>query len=167
MIFFQSCNALLQVFVSAIIVYVALVLFLRISGKRTLSQMNIFDFVITVAFGSTMASTIISKDAVVLDGLLALASLILLQFLVAQTSVRWPRFQRLVKSQPRILYHHGQYDTAAMHKERIAKEEIRQAMRSQGVLIEEQVEAVVLETNGKFSVLKKSHREGTSTIREL
>lgn len=161
---FQSWRSLAHVAVSAVSTYAALVLLLRVSGKRTLSQMNIFDFVVTVAIGTTLASTILSRDIVILDGLVALVILVFLQFIVARATSRWRWMERLVKSQPRILYAEGRYDTAAMRRERVAKEEVRQAMRSQGISSEADVAAVVLETNGKFSVLKKTKREGTSTF---
>lgn len=81
--------------------YAALVIFLRFSGKRTLSKMNAFDLVVTVALGSTLATILLSKDVAPAEGLLALLLLISLQFTVAWLSVRFPTIQQLVKSEPR------------------------------------------------------------------
>jgi len=148
-------------------IYFVLIILLRISGKRTLSDMNIFDFVVTVAIGTTLSSTIISKDVAVVDGLLALLSLVLLQYIIAFIAVRSNHLQKMIKSRPTILFFKGKYLFAAMRKERVSREEILQAMRSQGVSIEEQVEAVILETNGNVSVIKKSENKGTSTFANL
>jgi len=76
-----------------VLAYVALVVFLRVSGKRTLSKMNAFDLVVTVALGSTLATVLLSKDVALAEGVLAFALLISLQFVVTWSSVRarWVR----------------------------------------------------------------------------
>lgn len=167
MIFFENWWSLLRILVSAALVYTTLILMLRISGKRTLSDMNIFDFVITVALGTTFSSTIISPDVTILNGLFALALLILLQFSIAWITVRFNPLQHLIKSQPQTLFSNGTYHLATMKHERVSKEEILQAMRKAGISIEEQVEAVILETNGNFSIVEKAPSAGTSTLRSL
>ncbi|MBM0275195.1 DUF421 domain-containing protein [Micromonospora tarensis] len=89
---------LLRLLVIAAIVYPALVLILRLSGKRTLSKLNAFDFVVTVALGSTLATILLSRDVSLLEGILALALLVTLQYVVALLAVRWPPSQRLLKA---------------------------------------------------------------------
>jgi len=98
--FFNSWYNLSRVFVVGILVYLGLVIFLRISGKRTLSTMNIFDMVVTIAFGSTVTSTILPKNTSLLDGMLALAVLIGLQFVTPKFVVNSTMFSRWVKSNP-------------------------------------------------------------------
>jgi len=75
-IFFNSWFDLLRVLIVAVLAYASLVGFLRVSGKRTLSKMNAFDLVVTVALGSTLATILLSKDVALAEGLLALAVLI-------------------------------------------------------------------------------------------
>jgi uncharacterized membrane protein YcaP (DUF421 family) len=104
---FDSVGGLIRILVVAIVAYAALVTFLRISGKRTLPKMNAFDLVVTVALGSTLATVILSKDVALAEGLLALALLIALQWVVAWGSTRSQRVSELVKSEPQILYHRG------------------------------------------------------------
>ncbi len=82
--------------------YIALVLLLRISGKRTLTKLNAFDLVITVALGSTLATSVLSKQTTLAEGVLAFAVLIVLQFVVTWTSVRWRPVEDLVKSEPTL-----------------------------------------------------------------
>lgn len=72
-----------RVSIVGVLAYMALVLVLRISGKRTLSKMDMFDLVVTVAPGSTLASLVPSKNDALAEGLLAFATLIGLQFVVA------------------------------------------------------------------------------------
>ena len=81
--FFDSWAELGRVTVVSVCAYAALVLLLRVSGKRTLSKMNAFDLVVTVALGSTFATVLLSKDVALAEGVLAFALLISLQFAVA------------------------------------------------------------------------------------
>src|SRR5690606_23219959 len=79
MVFFDSWSGLVRVLVVGTLAYAGLVLLLRITGKRTLSKMNAFDLVVTVALGSTLATVLLSKDVALAEGLLALALLSFLQ----------------------------------------------------------------------------------------
>ena len=86
--FFDGWQPLLRTLVFGALAYVVLITLLRVSGKRTLSKMNAFDFVVTVALGSTLATILLSKDVTLAQGSVALALLIGLQFLVTWSSVR-------------------------------------------------------------------------------
>lgn len=164
---FGDWFSLLRIAVVAVLAYCGLILFLRVSGKRTLSQLNVFDFIVTVAFGSTLANTILAPDTALADGLLALGLLILLQFVVATLSLRFTWFGRLIKSAPRFLYRDGRYIEDAMRKERIRKEEILQAARSRGLAGMEQVQAIILETNGNLSVIRRSDSSDNSALQNV
>ncbi|MCC6144899.1 MAG: DUF421 domain-containing protein [Candidatus Hydrogenedentes bacterium] len=144
--------------------YVALVLFLRISGKRTLTSLNAFDFVVTVAFGSTLAAILLNKDVSLVQGSVALALLVLLQYLVTALAVRAAWFGNLVKSEPRLVFHQGAFLDRALREERLRRDEVLQAMRNAGKASVDDVEAVVLETNGKLSVLSQPATASPSTL---
>ncbi len=126
---------------------------LRISGKRTLSKWNAFDFVVTVAVGSVLATTIMPQPATLRQGAIALGSLVGWQSLLAWISLQVPIFRKLIEGQPRLLLWHGEFQEAALQAERITHDEIRAAIRAQGIAVVEQVGAVILETDGTFSVL--------------
>lgn len=160
---FESWSGIVRTLLAGVIVYATVILLVRISGKRTLSKMNAFDLIVTVALGSTLATVLLSKDTPLAEGILALALLVLLQFIITWLSVRSVTVSRLVKAEPRLLFHRGEFVWNAMKGERVKKEELLQAMRSQGVSRLEQVEAVVLETDGSFSVLERSG-DGEATV---
>lgn len=153
---FESWNGIMRTILAGAIAYAALILLVRISGKRTLSKMNAFDLIVTVALGSTLATILLSGDTPLAEGVLALALLVLLQFVITWLSVRSKTLSRLVKAEPRLMFHRAEFLWGAMKEERVKKEELLQAMRSQGISRLEQVEAVVLETDGSFSVVEKS-----------
>ncbi len=146
--------------------YAGLILFLRLSGKRTLSKMNAFDLVVTVALGSTLATILLSKEVSLAEGLVAFAVLIFAQHGVAWLQVRVPGFQKVVKSEPRLLYFRGRWLDQAMRDERVARVELLQAVRSTGNASLQSVEAVVLETDGTFAVVT-SMQGGDSALENL
>ena len=74
--FFDNWSDLLRVVVVGTLAYASLVVLLRISGKRTLSKMNAFDLVVTVALGSTLATVLLTKDVALVEGMLAFALLV-------------------------------------------------------------------------------------------
>ena len=154
-LFFDSWRELGRVALMGVCAYVALVLMLRISGNRTLSKLNAFDFVVTVALGSTLATVLLSQQVSLAEGVLALGLLIGLQFLVTWTSVRLPWFNKWVKSEPLMLFHRGRFLPTAMHRARVTEDEVVTALRKQGVARLEEAEAVVLETDGSLTVLHR------------
>ena len=154
MTWFDSWNSVGRVAVTAVMAYVALIVFLRISGKRTLSKLNAFDLVVTVALGSTLATVILSKDIALADGLLALGLLIGLQYAVAWLSVRATVFRRLLKNDPTLLFYDGVFLHVALRRARITRDEVLAAIRGQGVESLGDLRAVVLETDGTLSVVR-------------
>ncbi|WP_442508836.1 DUF421 domain-containing protein [Novipirellula sp. SH528] len=136
--------------------YLALVFLLRLSGKRTLSKMNAFDLVVTVAFGSTLASILTSRQVSLTQGVLALGLLVLLQLVNTFLAVRYSGYQTLIKAQPTLIFFQGQFLTDAMRKQRVSQEEVLAAMRQHGVAEPNEVDAVVIETEGSLSVLAKN-----------
>ncbi|GAA1329418.1 DUF421 domain-containing protein [Saccharothrix algeriensis] len=154
--FFDSWSGLLRVVVVGVCAYAALVVLLRLSGKRTLAKMNAFDLVVTVALGSTLATVLLTSDVALVEGVLALALLIGAQFAVAWTSVRLGLVRRAVKSTPTLLVWRGRLREQALRDQRVSRAEVLQAVRAQGQGALDQVAAVVLETDGSFSVIPEN-----------
>lgn len=156
--YFESWQGLLRIFLVGVPAYLGLVLLLRVSGKRTLSKMNAFDLVVTVALGSTLATTLLSRDVPLVEGLGALALLIGLQYVITWSSVRSARFKRLVRSEPSLLYFRGETVHGELRRERVSVEELHQAVRDSGFASLAEVDAVVLETDGTTAVIPKGER---------
>jgi uncharacterized membrane protein YcaP (DUF421 family) len=151
--FFDSWHGLLRIAVVGTLAYLSLVVILRVTGKRTLSKLNAFDFVITVAFGSVLATILLNETVALAEGVLALLLLALLQYAVAWLNVRSVRFRRFTKSEPRLVMHDGEFLRDAMAEERLTEDEIIAALRASGVAHPGARVAVVIETNGDLSVL--------------
>ncbi len=151
---FDTWFGLLRVLVVGTAAYAALVLLLRASGKRTLAKLNAFGLVVTVALGSTLATVLLTESVALAEGLLAFVLLVGLQYAVAWLSVRSPRFDALVKSEPSLLLHRGRFLDGAMRRQRVTREEVVSALRSSGLARPGDAAAVVLEADGSLSVVR-------------
>jgi len=163
-VFFDSWEGLGRVLLLGILAYVALVLILRISGKRTLTKLNAFDLVVTVALGSTLATVLLSKNVALAEGVVALGLLVLLQYAITWGSVRLAWFRHLVKSEPTLLVHHGAFLGGALRNKKITHEEVLSVLRGEGITAVEDVAAVVLETDGSFSVISDAPSGGGGNV---
>ena len=166
-VFYQGWTGILRVVAVSVIAYAGLIFFLRITGKRSLAKLNAFDFVVTVALGSILATIVLSKDVALVEGVTAFAILLGLQFIVGWSSVRSQTVRGLVKAEPALLVYRGELLDAALKAQRVAQAEVYQVMRTQGFASVEDIEAVVLETDGSFSVIPKSSGKGTSSLTSI
>lgn len=153
--FFDDWEGVGRVLIVGAVAYAALVAILRVSGKRTLSKLNAFDFVVTVALGSTLATILLSETVALVEGITALGLLVFLQAVITWLSVRWPRFQGLVKNEPTLLVRDGALLHGAMRRQRVTREEILAALRSEGMEDPACAAAVILETDGSISVISR------------
>ena len=156
---FQDWTGIARTIVVGALAYAGLVAFLRISGKRTLAKLNAFDLVVTVALGSTLATILLSESVALAEGLVAFGLLIGLQWLVARASVGSTRFARMVRSEPSLLLREGEMLRGAMARERVTEEELEEAIRNSGKADRTQLAAVVLESDGSFSVIEGPVRD--------
>jgi uncharacterized membrane protein YcaP (DUF421 family) len=166
-VFFDGWSALGRTAIVGVLAYLALVLLLRVSGKRTLSKMNAFDLIVTVALGSTLATVLLSRSVSLARWVLAFAVLIFLQLAITWLSVRSGMVRRLVKSEPTLLFFRGEFLRGSMKRERVTEDEIRAALRAESIAAIEDVEAVVLETESSFSVVKKPAGSPHSTLDDI
>lgn len=165
---YDNWIGVLRILVVGPLAYIGLLLMLRVSGNRTLSKMNAFDLIVTVALGSTLATVLLTEEVALAEGLTGFALLIFLQWSVAKLSVRWPMLHRVFNAEPRLLVLRGKMLKDTMRKQRVTEDEVLAMVRSQGWGTLECVEAVVLETNGQMSVVPRSNTASqSSTLRSV
>lgn len=152
-IIFGSPDDYIRMLIIAPLSYIFLIVFIRLSGKRTLSKMNAFDLIITVSLGSTFATVILNNSITLFQGMTALILLIVLQYLVTFSSVRSKSISKLIKSEPTLLFYEGKYLDKNMKKERVVHSEMDQYLRNMGYSSYDKISAVILETDGSLSVL--------------
>jgi uncharacterized membrane protein YcaP (DUF421 family) len=156
--FFSGFESIWRTVIVGLCAYICLVSVLRISGKRTLSKMNAFDLVVTVALGSTLATILLSKDVALAEGVTAFLLLAAAQYAVTWTSLRSDSFRRWIKAEPRVLLRAGRMLPDAMRAERVTEDEILAAIRSAGHMDPAEIALVTLETDGSMSVVTSARR---------
>lgn len=150
---FDDWSDIVRVLVVGTAAYVGLVAVLRVSGKRTLAKLNAFDLVVTVAFGSTLATILLSSDVSYAEGVTALVLLAVLQFVAAMISSRLRLGRAVITARPTLLLRDGAVLDEALLEQRISADEIRQVVRASGAGSLAAIAAVVLETDGTLSVI--------------
>ncbi|MGV3486347.1 MAG: DUF421 domain-containing protein [Planctomycetaceae bacterium] len=165
--FFDSPEAIYRTLAIGGLAYVVLISLLRVSGKRTLAKLNAFDLVVTVALGSTLATVLLTKDVSLVQGVLALALLIAMQFVVTWLSVRVRWLRRAVRSRPTLLLFRGEMLRDAMDAQRVTEAEVLSAIRGAGVAQLQEVEGVVLETDGSLSVIRRPPEGSATSMRDV
>lgn len=143
---------------------------LKISGKRTLAQMSGFDFVITIAIGSTFGRLITAKDVSLVESTAAFLLLIFLQVVVVYLDTKFKWFSKTIKSDPSLLFYKGALLYKNINQSKITKNEVLEVIRQHGIESLDEVEAVVLEAAGAWSVVKKGNRTSEkekSTLKPL
>lgn len=164
---FDSWHNLIRILIVGAAAYAALVLMLRFSGKRTLAKLNAFDFVVTVALGSTLATILLDSRTAWSDGVVALLALVVFQFIAAGFSA-WTRSGRTVLTAgPTLLMRNGEPDVTALRRQRVSMDELLQSVRSSGTGDLSEVAAVVLENDGTMSVIERTQAGNLSALGHL
>ena len=156
-------DRLMHIAASCVVFYYFIIILVRLSGKRTTGNMNNFDWIITVAIGSIMASGLLLRNVSMLDAMLAVSVLAILQWLTTWSALRSKRFARLVKPQPRMLLKDGRLLERDMTYERVTEDEVKSALRAAGLAGTDAAAWVVMETNGTLSVIEKPDHTPTSS----
>jgi uncharacterized membrane protein YcaP (DUF421 family) len=132
------------------IVYLFLVVFLRIFGKRELAQLNPFDLVVLLSLSNTVQNAMIGDDNSVSGGVIGALSLLTINWVLTRMLFRSPKLSNILEGTETVLIRHGVVDWEATKKEALTELELRSVLHKQGFNSFEEVEKCVLEPNGNF-----------------
>lgn len=152
-VFYDGAGGLIRTVLSAAMLYIAVIVAVRVFGKRSTSQMNNFDWIVTVAIGSLMASGVLLSDVTVFESVAAIYVLFALQWSLTKIMLNSDIFTKIVKSEPTLIVHKGKILLGAMKQERLSEAEIHAAVRGAGLSRIEDVQWIILETNSSLSVI--------------
>ena len=138
-----------------VIVYLFLIVFLRIFGKRELAQLNPFDLVVLLSLSNTVQNAMIGDDNSVTGGVVGALSLLAINWVLMWVLYRAPKMTAVLEGQPSTLIRNGVVDEAELKKESLTHEELISVLNKNGFNDPEDVETCVLEPNGTFFVLGK------------
>lgn len=152
--FFDSPVSLVFVVLSTVGMYVTVLGLARWSGVRSFAQMSTFDVAVTIAIGSLLASSILSTDPPLLQGMVAAASLYGLQLFISRLRLASERLRRTVDSSPILLMDRGgEMLRENMRIARITEDDLRCQLRKANIIDPARIEAVIMEGTGNVHVL--------------
>ncbi len=150
-----------EIVARTVIVYGALLVAIRLAGKREMGQMTAFDFVVILLVANAVQNAMVGTDTSVTGGLIAAGVLIGGNFLVSRARRRIGWLERGVEGSPTLLIHDGAFVEEHLRREGLNHEEVMMALREHGVDEVSGVQTAVLETDGSISVIPA----GTTAIR--
>jgi uncharacterized membrane protein YcaP (DUF421 family) len=158
--FFGSWSDIGRVVATSATVFVLIVVLLRVVGQQALAKMSGYDVVVTITLGSIVASVAVTKDVTVSEGLAALITLLVLQETMRWFQARYLRAHHFVREPPRVLLWSGQLLENRLLANSVSADEIRAAVRRAGLRSLSDVQLVVLENDGQWSVIPRSAPRG-------
>ena len=147
-----STTSIIAIGLTAMGIYIATILFTRLAGKRSFSKMSSFDFAMTVAIGSIIATTVLSKSVSLLQGVVGMAAVYILQISVAIIR-RFKIVQKIIDNEPLLLMDGQKILHENLRKARVTEADLRSKLREANVLELSQVRAVIFECTGDIAVL--------------
>jgi uncharacterized membrane protein YcaP (DUF421 family) len=171
---FQLPIPLIEKVLRPVIVYLALVLLLRIFGKRELAQLNPFDLVVLLSLSNTVQNAIIGDDNSISGGIIGAFTLLAINWFVVRLLFRSPKLTRAIEGRPVVLIKDGHVDLKALKREALTREELIEVIHRQGFEHLHDVHRCELEPNGSFyleandpSIADKRHEELLSKLEAL
>jgi uncharacterized membrane protein YcaP (DUF421 family) len=138
--------------IRAVLIYVALLVALRLFGKREVGQFTLYDLVFILLVANALQPAITGPDTSVVGGLILIAALVGTNFLVGKLD-NMPRFHQLFTPAPAVIVKDGQYLRGVMKKEGVDQLEVEMSMREHGVTDMKDVQLAVLEPDGTISIV--------------
>jgi uncharacterized membrane protein YcaP (DUF421 family) len=138
----------------SIVVYAFLMIALRVAGRRELGQMTTFDLVLLLVLANAVQNSINAGDNSLGGGLISAVTLLVMNFAVGEAAYRWRWFERIVIGRPLTLVRDGKLLLRNLKRERVTLEELRSALRKQGIDGVSQCKRAVLESDGTLTAVR-------------
>ena len=138
-----------------VVVYLALVVLLRIFGKRELAQLNPFDLVVLLSLSNTVQNAIIGNDNSITGGLIGAFTLLAVNYLVVRYLFRHRRLDQIVEGKPSTLVERGKVVRKNLARELLTHSELMTVLHRQGFSALDEVDECVLEPSGTFAIKRK------------
>ena len=143
-----------------VVVYVFLLVFLRLTGKRQTGQYEPFDLILLLILSNAVQNSMNAGDNSLVGGLVSAATLIGCHVVLAQLTFRYAWMARLIDGTPQVLVQQGQVNAQLMRKELLSTDDLEAALRASGCLHLHEVERATIETNGQITVVLRRRGGG-------
>ncbi len=158
---------LLEKIIRPIIVYLVLIVFLRLFGKRELAQLNPFDLVVLLSLSNTVQNAIIGNDNSVTGGIVGAFSLLAINWILMRILYANPKINKTLEGSSSTLITNGVPDRAEMKKQGLTDEDLLSVLHKQSFNTYEEVKLCVLEPNGTFFIESQSPTHDEQDVTEL
>ena len=149
----------MDIVIRATVMFALLFGLLRLMGKRELGQMTPFELVMLVVLGDLIQQGITHNDFSLTGATLAIATFAFWATLLGWISYRWPRAERAIEGEPRVLIRDGSWIEANMKRDRLTRRELESEMRLAGIASVRDVAWAILEPEGRISFIRRGDGE--------
>jgi len=160
---YPGLHVLIYISLRTSVIYAVVLLGMRLSGKREVGQMTPFDLTLLLLLSNAVQNAMTGPDTSVLGGIVAAATLLLPNFLVAELAGGNRRFRKFVQGQPSLLVHDGKIIAAHMAREHVTMDALQQTLREHGIATYHEIALAVLEVDGSISCLKYDEIKPTAS----
>jgi uncharacterized membrane protein YcaP (DUF421 family) len=148
-----------EIIVRVTIIYVAVLILVRITGKRQLGQLAPMDLLTVLLLAETVSPALVGEDFTILGGLVAASTLLALTYANGWAAYRWRSFEAVTEGRPKVLVYDGAIDRAVMRAERVTRQEIETALHRQGLASVDRVALGIIEPDGELTFLERQGAE--------
>jgi uncharacterized membrane protein YcaP (DUF421 family) len=159
-------NSYLEICFRAVAVYVCIIVFIRIFGKKELSQLSVTDLVFILLISNSVQNAMVGSDSSLVGGLIAAVTLFALNALIRLLVYKFKPVQKFLEGEPVILIYKGEILKQNLEKQKITLEELEASVREHGIEKIEDVDLAMLEVDGNISVLSNNFAHQTSKKRK-
>jgi uncharacterized membrane protein YcaP (DUF421 family) len=140
----------------ATVIFLALYVLMRLLGKRELGQMTPFELIVLVVIGDLIQQGVTQNDFSLTGAIIAVSTIAFLALLMSWASYLWPRAERLLEGEPRVIVRDGELVDGNLRRDRLTRSEIESEMRLAGISRLKDVAWAILEPRGKISFIRRS-----------
>lgn len=155
-----------KIILSSVSVYLFIVIGIRLSGKKELTQLSVIDLVFILLISNAVQNAMVGTDSSLSGGLVAATSLFIVNYVFKRIMYRFPKLNKLIQGEPLLLIYHGKLNRKNMIEAKISIEEILEAIREHGVAEVAKVDLAVLEVDGNISVISHEVKHKTTKKRK-
>jgi uncharacterized membrane protein YcaP (DUF421 family) len=156
----------LKIVGSCVAIYLFIIIFIRVFGKKELAQLSVVDLVFILLISNAVQNAMVGSDSTLTGGLVAATSLFLVNYLFKFIIYRFPQLGHLIQGSPLLLVYKGQVNLLNLERARITIEELKEAIREHGVAEIRNVDLAVLEMDGNISILSNEFQHKTMKKRK-
>lgn len=156
-----------ELIVRSVAIYVAMIVALRVFGKREIGQFTLFDLVLVLLIANAVQPAMTGPDSSLAGGLLIILTLVLTNRALAEARKRFPGLRGLLESTPTPIARDGAWLTEAVEHEELDAEDLESSLREHGISSVDEVEMAVLEPDGSISVVPRDRKRATKPRRKV